>query len=135
MIFNKQKRYFQSKYDGVKKMTWDLEFKRFKTKEIREDIRAEYDGLKSKLSILDEQIKSEKDKPTMKKGERARLKDKKTIFERDIKRYEDQMAGLDMEIQGSKATEELPDGYQGINQQLDALRELEGMVKDYIKKL
>ena len=134
MIFNKQKKYFKDKLDGVKKMMWDLEFKRYKIREIREEIRAEYDGLKSKLSVLDEQIKSEKDKPTMEKGEIARLDDKKEILEKDIERYKKQMEGLDLEISGSKPTKDVPEGHQGINQQIDAVRELEGMVKDYISR-
>jgi len=134
MIFNKQKKYFKDKLDGVKKMMWDLEFKRYKIREIREEIRAEYDGLKSKLSVLDEQIKLEKDKPTMEKGEVARLDDKKEILEKDIERYKKQMEGLDLEISGSKPTKDVPEGHQGINQQIDAVRELEGMVKDYISR-
>lgn len=116
-------------------MILDLEFKRFKTAEIREEIRQEYDNSRSRLSILEAQIASQKEKPTMEKGEIARLDDQKTLLERDIERFKQQMKGLDLEIQGSKPTPEYQDGVQGISQQLDALRELVGMIKDYIKTI
>ena len=112
-------------------MIEDLSFKRFKTREIREEIRVEYDNLKSKLSILETQIKAQKDSPTMEKGEIARLDDQKVLLDRDIERYLKQMKGLDLEVEGSRPTAEYPDGVQGINQQLDSLRELIGMLEDY----
>lgn len=135
MIFNKQKTYFRKKLEGVQKLIWDLEFKRYKTHEIREDIRTLHNDSKSKLAILETQIKSEKEKPTMEKGEIARLDDRKVLFDRDIKRFEEQMKGLDLEVEGSKPTAEYQEGVQGINQQLDALRELQGMLEEYIKEL
>lgn len=116
-------------------MIEDLLFKRFKTREIREDIRQEYDNQKSKLSLLESQIKAEEAKPTMEKGDFARLGDEKVLLERDIERYLQQMKALDLEIQGSKPTAEFHDGVQGINDQLDALRELAEMLKEYIKNL
>lgn len=135
MFENKQKQYFKKKLQGVQNMIWDLEFKRFKTKEIREEIRQEYDDLRAKLNILDAQILSEKNKPTMEKGEIARLDDKKVLIKRDIERLEGQMKGLDLEIEGSKPCEEYKDGVQGVNDQLDALRELVGMLEAYIRML
>ena len=60
-MFNKQKRYFRKKLDGVQKMIWDIEFKRAKTQLIREDIRVEYDNMRSKLATLENQIKSQKE--------------------------------------------------------------------------
>lgn len=116
-------------------MIADFEFKRFKTREIREEVRQEYDSLRSKLSILEEQIKSQKETLTMEAGEVARLDDKKVLFERDIERVKQQMISLDVEVEGSKPTVELPEGHQGINQQLDALHELHGMLLDYSKRI
>lgn len=116
-------------------MIEDLKFKRFKTQEIREEIRQEYDNLKSKLSVLDAQIESQKSHPTMKKDEVARLDDKKVLIEKDLKRFEEQMEGLDLEISGSKPTAEYQNGVQGIGDQLDALRELSSMLRSYMKDL
>ena len=135
MFDNKQKKYFKGKLDGVQRMIWDLEFKRAKTQMIREEIRQTYDNLKSRLHILEEDIKKQKETPTMEKGDIARLDDQKVLLERDITRYEAQMKGLDLEVNGSKQTAEYPDGVQGINDQLDALRELKGMLGEYIQKL
>lgn len=116
-------------------MIEDLLFKRFKTLEIREDVREEYDNLKARKTALELQIKSEKETPTMEQGEIARLDDKLVLLNRDIERSEAQLKGMDLDVYGSKPTNEYPDGVQGINQQLDALRELEKMIKDYIKTL
>ena len=142
-MFNKQKKYFKQKLDGVQKMIWDLEFKRFKTREIREQIRQEYDNLKAKLSALETQIKQEAEKPTMEKGDIAKLDDQKVLLERDIKRKAEgddglQIIGmkqLDMQINGLAPSSDYPDGVQGINDQLEALRELGEILKDYIKSL
>ena len=132
-MFNKKRQYFKEKYEAVQKMIWDMEFKRSKTRMIREEVRTEYDITKSKLEVLNNQIKAQKEKPTMPEGEIARLDDEKVRIERDIKRYEEQMKNLDLEIDGSKPTAELPDGAIGINHQLDSLRELLIMVRDYYK--
>lgn len=132
---NKQKKYFEEKGEAVQKMIWDMEFKRFKTLEIREDVRGEYDATKAKLVAVEGQIKQQKETPTMEDGEVKRLDDQKVLLERDIARYEAQMQALDLEVSGSPRTNEYPDGVEGLDQQLEALRELQGMVKEYIKSL
>ena len=134
MIFNKQKRYFNKKAVGVQNMIWDLEFKREKTRMIREDIRIEYDNLRSKLNVLDTQLNPE-GKQELKEDELKVITDQKTLIETDISRFLGQMKGLDLEIEGSQVTPEYPDGVQGINHQLDALRELVGMLKEYSRTL
>ena len=134
-MFNKQKRYFRKRLDGVQKMIWDIEFKRAKTQLIREDIRVEYDNMRSKLATLENQIKSQKEKPTMEAGDIARLDDQKVLLDKDIERMLGQMKALDLEVEGSGKTNEYPDGVQGLNQQIDALRELKIMLKSYIKEL
>ena len=133
-IFNWKYRYFQKKLGGVYKMIADLEFKRFKTLEIREEIRQEYDQNKARMEVLDTQIKQQKEKPTMEQGEINRLDDKKVLLDIEIKNHLDQMKSLDLDVNGSRSTSDYPDGVQGINQQLDALRELIGMIKNYIKE-
>lgn len=111
----------------------DLEFKKFKTLEIREEIRQTHDSMKTRLNVLETTIKSEDKKPTLNKDERARLDDQKVVLTRDIERYVAQMKDLDLQIAGSKPTNELPDGHNGIDQQLDALQELKLMVRDYLE--
>src|SRR3990167_2591322 len=74
--------HFKQKLEGVTKMIWDLEFKSFKTREIREDVRREYDASKARLSAIEEQIAAwpaDKDE-----GDRKRLEDKVVLQKRDV---------------------------------------------------
>ena len=112
-------------------MVWDLEFKRFKTREIREEVRQTYDNQKSRQFSLKEQLNNKE----LKKEELANIKDEIERLDVQLKRYEEQMKGLDLEVEGSKPTNELPDGHDGINQTLDSLRELQQMIKDYLRSI
>ena len=134
-MFNKKKKYFKKKLNGVKCMTWDLEFKRAKTAQIREDIRREYDGVSARLHIIDTQIKALPEDRKNWTDEQKRLDDQKVLLEKDKENYISQMKGLDVEINGSQKTNEFPEGYNGINQQLEALRELQTMLREFIKTL
>lgn len=134
-MFNEQKKYFKQKAKAIQYSIWDMQFKISKTRMIREEVRVAYDLTKSKLEVLKNQIKIQKEKPTMEKGDIARLDDEQVRLERDLKRYEDQMKSLDLEINGSRPTNEYPDGVIGLNHQLESLRELLAMVKDYCNKL
>ena len=134
-IFNWKYRYFNAKLRGVEKMIEDLKFKRFKTLEIREEIRQTYDQSKSRFNILEAQIKVQKDKPTMEEGDIKKMDDQIVLLEKDIKRYEEQMKALDSEVFGRKPDQEDHEGMQGINEQIDALYELKGMVNNYFKEL
>ena|SRR3990167_2063172 len=132
----KQKRYFKKKLHAVQCAIYDLEFKRFKTLEIREGIRKEYDQLRSRLEILSTQIKAESEPGRMKEKDKdnfGRLEDQKVLLEKDVEKMQKQMAGLDIEVHGSKPTSEIPEGHNGQIQQLDGLRELVSMIREYIK--
>lgn len=134
-MFNKKRKYFNWKLNAVQKMIWDMEFKREKTLMIREGIRNEYDAIQSKLHIVNTQIEAlpvNKEKWT---DEQKRLDDQKILLIRDSERLVNQMKSLDLEVYGSKKTNEYPEGVDGIDQQLDALRELQAMIKGYIKSL
>lgn len=130
-----KKRYFKDKLKGVQKMIWDFEFKRFKTDELYEEIREERDNQKSKLSVLLARIESEKANPTMESGEIARLDDDKVRLEKSIENLESQMNAINLELHGSKKCVEYPDGLSGVDQTIDSLYELVGMMKSYIKKI
>lgn len=140
MFGNWKQKHFRKKLIGVDTLIADLEFKRFTTRQLREEKRVEYDDKKFKVDQLvtemkrqDELPKEAKDK--LDKGERARMDDKKLLLERDIKRIEDIMKALDLDVAGSTQTNEYPDGVQGINQQLENLRDLKEMLKIYITTL
>lgn len=121
-------------------MIWDLEFKRFKTREIREEVRQTYDQQKAKLLSIETTITNERAKPDsyankMAEGDIARLDDEVVRLKNDIERYAAQIKQIDVDVDGSRETNEYPNGVAGISQQLDSLRELEGMIREYIKEL
>lgn len=126
-----KKGYFKQKRTQVRGLIFDLEFKKFKTREIREDIRVEYDSSRSRLLVLEEKIKQGPGKEGI--DEFKRLDDQKVLLERDIKRFEEQMVQLDLEIKGTRPTADYPNGVQGIDQQIDSLVELKKMIEDWIK--
>jgi len=132
-LFNWQYRYFTKKKRGVQKSILDLEFKRFKTLEIREEVRAEYDNQKNKLSLVDQKLKAELTVPTISEDEKKRLEDQVVLINKDMERFEEQMRLLDIDVNGSKQTNEFPDGVSGITSQIEAFMELEGMLDSYIK--
>ena len=133
-MFNKQKKYFVQKADGIQKMIWDQEFKRAKTLEIREGIRKAYDESAGRLTVLKQRISSapEKEKGT---DEFKRLEDEVVRLEKEIETYKNQMKQCDLDITGSKQTNEYPEGLVGVDQNLESLRELQAMVKKYIKTI
>lgn len=126
-----KKRHFEKKRDGVDSMIADLEFKVFKTLEVREEMREEYDALSARIHSHEAQIKDFKGK----KEDKATIEDTlaRTKVEKD--RIEGQIRGLDLEVNGSKPTNEIPDGYTGIYTQIDSMRELRGMLTSWISKV
>lgn len=134
-IFSWRYRYFKGKLLGIKKQLEDYKFKKFKIQEIREEVRQDYTLQQTKLEVIISQIAEQKEKPTMEKSEIARLDDDKVRIEEDIKKLKGQIQDLDLEVSGSKPTSEHQDGIVGIDQTLDGFRELEKMVKNYMKNL
>lgn len=128
-----KKDFFKQKIDNVHRQIWEWEFRIFKTKEVREDIRKELDNAVSRSEITKNSIKNwPKDKP---KEDKAKIEDELTLMERDIERFKKQIDNLDLEIYGSKPTNEHPDGVLGFQYQIDSLRELEEMLKEWVKEL
>lgn len=135
-LFNWRYRYFVKKGKAVEKMAMDLEFKRFKTLEIREDVRREYDHKRSRKEILAQEIEKESKPGGLKEtnvDEFNRLNDQMDLLNRDIERHQAQMQDLDNQVNGLPKSAENPEGVQGIKQQLDALRELKEMIRDYVR--
>lgn len=164
-MFNKKKKYFKHKRNGVQKMIWDLEFKKEKSLMVREEVRREYDGTCARLQIISSRIESQKKDPTqiceihnpevgkekvllakgtcscqyidnhIETGEIERLYDEKERLSLDKERYKLQMKQIDLDVYGSAKNSEFPDGADGIDQQLESLRELKIMVLSYIQKI
>lgn len=159
--FHDPKSYFLHKYGEVQYMIWDLDFKRFKTLELREEMRKMYDDLANKSSIVLNTLKAQLKDPKnpcakhdvekgilkdvkqkcscvyidghMEVGEIERLYDQKVLYERDQERYLAQMKEFDLQVQGCLPNQEYQEGVRGINQEIDALIELMAMIKSYIK--
>lgn len=131
MFESAKKKHFIKKLADVEKTIWDLEFKRFKTREIREEIRVEYDQTRARLAPLEEALKTKDKKKD--KADIEEIEKQIAAVTEDANRYLAQMQHIDVEVGGSGVTENYPEGVQGINQQLDALRELQQMIKEYIK--
>lgn len=130
-----EEEHFKQKYEGTQKMIWDLTFKRFKTRELREEIRQEYDNRKSQLYSVEEKIKVlpiERGKWT---DEQKRLDDQVVLFKKDVERLESQLKQLDIEVEGATPTNEYPEGVVGITQQIDSLVTLRGLLKEWRKQL
>lgn len=128
-----QKRYFKQRDEGVSKMIWDLSFKVFQTRELREGIRRLYDQAKNRYANLETQVQNwpqDKDE-----GDKKRAEDEMVRLKRDIERHEDQMKSLDAEIDGKQSSPEHPNGVTGINGQIDSLMELRKMIRDWRKGL
>ena len=128
-----QKDHFKSKLRQTKTLIWDLQFKVFKTREIRESIRQEYDYMKSRIETLTSQVTNfPKDGD---QAEKARIEDQIVLAKRDEERFLQQMKQLDLEIEGARPSEEYPSGVEGVTHQIDSLKELEKMLEDYIVEL
>ena len=164
-MFNKKKKYFKYKREGVQKMIWDLEFKKEKSLMVREEVRREYDGACARIQIMESRILAQKKDPYkiceihnqeqgkekvhISKGtctclyienhapveEIEKLYDEKELLIRDTDRYKAQMHQIDIDVHGSPKNNEYPDGADGIDQQLESLRELLIMVKSYMLKI
>lgn len=139
-IVSSQYRYFTRKLKQVGYTIWDMEFKRFKSSEVREEMRQLYDWTKSNTAMLEEKLKTQKEKkdgdPTkMPEGDIARIDDE--IVRSKVKEEETLKSVKDMDIQidGAKPSVDYPDGLQGLIQQIEALRELRQMIEQYLKKI
>lgn len=133
-MFDKKK-YFKNSIKVALRNIWGLEFRRFKALELREEIRGAYDTTKAKLLAVEGDIAKQKVNPTMEEGEIKKLDDKKVLIEKEIAGYETQLKNIDIMIYGSKQTAEMPEGFVGLNQELDLNRESIESIKKYLKNI
>ena len=153
-----QKKHYKAKILVTQKKVWDLEFLKDQYLLMREGFRNEYDSTKERIDALVSykdlitRMGMEKAKEMMKNPEKVHeaLRDKAeniqlsqeerdTIetLEKDIKaktedteRLKKQMETLDMQMEGP-----LPAGQNCLNEQIEGLRTIGGLLKDKIKKL
>lgn len=128
-----KKGFFKAKLKQTRQTIWDLEFKIFKTREIREEIRQQYDQMLSRIDNLKGQIANWP--ADADPAEKARIADQQALAERDAERFVRQMQMLDAEVDGLKPTVDHPNGQIGISEQVDSVREVSSMITDYVKTL
>ena len=124
-----RKAHFKAKLKGTKRMVWDLEFKIFKLLEMKEDLIKEFDFMNSKIDTLNKKIEAEKDKEV-----KANLKDQLELAQIDANNLEGQMQGIDLQVYGTKKSEQYPEGVMGTTEELENLEAFIGLIEDYVKK-
>jgi predicted translin family RNA/ssDNA-binding protein len=134
-MFNERKKHIKDRITALKRGLWDLELEKFTALNLREDTRQEYDQAKSRLSLLQAKIDSEKTSPTMEKGDIARLDDDKVRAEKEVERLQNKLRDFDIYIQGSKPCEAYREGVQGLNDKIDSARSMIAMAANYHKQL
>ena len=143
-----KKEYFKGRLQGVEQEIWQTEFMRHKAKEVKEGLRVEMTALKSKQGLLEESIKGHEEKKDLPEGEIARLKDEDIKLEVKINKI---IYGIGMpKLKDDKSvdeeeTDKFPretdlnikdmDRQLGfLNEKIDSLHELKGMIKEFVKK-
>lgn len=135
LLTNKEYRYFVKKYKEVQFTIWDLQFKRYKTKEVREEIRQLMDSRKAAIENLKERVKAEEKEGKIDKEDLETMKDDIVRGEKEQEKFQEQLNGLDAEVNGIKPSQDYPGGVTGIEDQLSSLHELREMLKVYMEKL
>ena len=120
----KEKRYFLKRLDDSQKMLWDYQFKQFKAKELREDLRKEHDRLAETLDAYKVQIENKNNTEETRKTFEEKLK----TTSADLDKLKLQIIRQDEEIGAGNA--EGP----GLQSMIDGLHELRKMILDYIAR-
>ena len=141
-----KKEYFINRLRGIEESIYDAEFQRHKAKDLKEQIRVELTAVKSKQSLLQEEIK--KQEGVMPEAELAKLKDQDEILEVKVNKLiygvgrpklnEDKTVN---EAETAKIPKEVDMCIKGmyeqlgfLNEKIDSLQELKVMVKDYLRR-
>lgn len=123
-ITNRKKEYFRVKILNGTYKIWDLEFRRIQLREMREDMRLEYDKLKEQhdgFQVRKEKLAELPDRKEELDAVTARLEG----MEKDLTQLKTQMDALDAEVEGPN----------GINNLIEANRQLVETIKTYRKTL
>lgn len=134
-IFNPEYRHLKKAVKDAYKVIWETKYKRYASLLQREKERRNYDNLQSRMAVLDTQIVSQKEKPTMEEGDIKRLDDDKVRLQAEIDKVKERMKALDLEVSGSPATVEYPEGLAGLDHRIDAWHERIAVLKKYLKDL
>lgn len=127
MFTSAKKKHFKYRLAVTERQIWDMEFQREKLRYVREGIRQQYDRLNEQNTITLSRLEEEKKKG----GNKDTVKNLEALLEKykpDLEYLKKQIEGLDNEIEGENNP-------KSSTQQIEGLRTLKEMIKDYIKTL
>ena len=126
-----KKAHFKGKIKGTERMIWDMELKCHQIRIEREEMRKAYDNSLASVEAL--KVSVENFKGT--KDDKGTLEDELTRAEANSKKLQDKLETLDKDLVGITPRNQYPDGVTGQLQQIDMLKDVIVLLKDYIKKV
>ena len=130
MFTNKKKAHFVQKLVAVERTIWDLEFKIAKSRQVREGVRQDRERALQGIEAISAQLNG-----TVSTEEKEKMETEKANMVDMATRFEKQMQMIDTEINGQAPTEDMPQGVQGIMEQIAGFVSLKEMYTDYIKTI
>lgn len=125
-----RKKHFKNKIEVTLKKSFDVEFLIDQYKLTREGFRTEYDRLKELEDAANVRIAAEKEKEDPDKTIIEQLEKLKERYAPDMAALKKQMETIDTQIEGPA-----PAGRQSLNETLDNLRTVVGLLRERVAKL
>lgn len=119
------KQHIDEKILVTQKKIWDLEFLREKMSAMREGFRIEYDRLSEQVDAATRRLAEENGKEDPDATIRANLTNLVDRYAPDIEQLKKQMEGIDNQVRGQ----------EGIEENIDGLHTVIGMLKEHRTKI
>lgn len=126
------KRHYKDKILVTQKKRADVEFLKHQYKLMREGFRVEYDRLREQEDACNVRIDQEKAKEDQDKTIIEQLEKLKEKYKPDLEGLKRQMTDMDLMIEGPVKPEQQP---RPVNEVIENLRSVEGMLKEMLGKL
>lgn len=127
-ITNRKYRLFIRKIRAAQESIWDIEFKLYKARQLREESRLARDRANDSLFKVNEALK------TAKGDVQKQLEEEKTQIEAQVRGYEAQIDLVDMQIKGVHGSDQYEE-QNGIIETLEGLASLREQYKDFASKI
>lgn len=117
-----RKRHFKEKLETQVRKMWDMDFAKSKYKQVKEDMRMEYDRMSENIPAFEQRLKTlqERNEPT----DADDIKNTEAILEarkKDVAQLKEQMDAMDLQIQQS-------------DDNIEGYRSIITMLKEFIKQ-
>lgn len=121
-----KKRHFKSRMEQTTRSVWDMEFRRAQLKEMREDIRHQYDRTNENVQGAQARLETEKSKPKDQRDVKLMEQLENTVekYGPDLEHLKTQLEGLSNEIENQ-------DNPESLTQKIEALRTVNEMMERY----